>query len=594
MKLIHKFSLLLLLVGFALACNREWIDPITPVDPGPDQGSPVVHISYPLDGTVVKVLEPVTSVNIKFEASDDIELAEVVVEFDGSKIATFTDFIDYRRFVGEYLYDQVSDGTHTVTVSGKDLEGKVGSASVTFSKEPAYTPLYDGESLYMPFDGDFIDLVSISQPTVIGNPGFAGESVYGLDAYKGAADAYLSFPSAGLEGNEFSAVFWMKINATPDRAGILVIGPPDAANPGAENLRTSGFRFFRENVGGKQRFKLNAGDGATDYWFDGGTNADVDATVDEWHHFAFTISGTECVVYIDGQVVSQGAFPGISWDNCDVLSIMSGAPHFTGWDHWSDQSKMDELRLFKRALSQGEIQNIIATESGGSGYTPKYDGEVFYAGFDGGAFREMVTGDLMTVVGSPGFAGQGKVGGNAYAGAADSYLTFPIAGLTGDEFSAVFWMKINPTPDRAGILVIGPPDLANPGAENLRTSGFRFFREASGALQRFKLNAGDGTADSWFDGGANADVDPTTDVWHHFAYTISGTECVVYIDGEVVSQGAFSGISWADCDVLSIMSGAPHFTGWNHWSDLSYMDELRLFNKALTQQDIQGIIADEN
>lgn len=440
MKLINKFVLFFLLAGLTLTCERTGIDPISSVDPGPDQGNPVVEISFPLEGSVIQVLEAVTTVDIKFEATDDIELSEVKIDFDGNQIASFSDFLDYRRYVGNYSYDQVTDGTHTITVTASDISGKTSSASVTFTKEPAYVPLYAGEVLYMPFDGDFIDLVNIRQPTVNGSPGFAGESVVGLDSYQGAADAYLSYPTAGLLGDEFSAVFWMKVNATPDRAGVLVIGPPDEAMPNTPNNRTSGFRFFRENAGGEQRFKLNVGNGSSDAWFDGGDNADVIPDTDDWHHFAFTISTTQATVYIDGNIVSQGAVNGgVDWTGCDILSIMSGVPRFTQWNHLSDRSLMDELRIFNRALSQGEVQGIIDTESGGGGgYTPKYDGETFYLGFDGGSFEEMVSGQMMTVVGTPGFAGEGKVGGNACAGATDSYLTFPTAGLVGDEFSAVF------------------------------------------------------------------------------------------------------------------------------------------------------------
>ncbi|GJM31578.1 MAG: hypothetical protein DHS20C18_05790 [Saprospiraceae bacterium] len=594
MKLINKLFLFLFLVGMTFSC-RDGIDPISAVDAGPDQGNPEVVISFPVEGSVIQVLEPVTSVNIKFEATDDIELAEVIIDFDGAQIAKFTEFLDYRRYKDEYTYDQVGDGMHIITITATDKNGKTGLASVSFTKEPAYTPLYAGEVLYMPFDGDYIDLVNIRQPTVIGSPGFAGESVVGLDAYRGAGDAYLTVPTDGMVANkELSAVFWMKVNATPDRAGVLVIGPPDSANPDAANNRVSGFRFFRESAGDKQRFKLNVGNGAADSWFDGGEAADVAPDTDEWHHFAFTISEDYVAVYIDGEIVKDGAFDGIDWTNCDVLSIMSGAPRFTGWSHLSDQSYMDELRIFDRELSQSDIQGIINTENGGgSGYTPKYDGETFYLGFDNGDYTEMVSGNVMTVVGTPGFAGESKVGADAYAGAADSYLSFPTTGLLGDEFSAVFWLNINATPDRAGILVVGPPDLDNPGAENVRTSGFRFFRESVGDLQRFKLNAGNGAADSWFDGGENADVQGDTGDWNHFAFTISGGECVVYINGQVVSQGAFDGINWTDCDMISIMSGAPRFTGWGHMSDLSYMDELRLFNKALTQEEVNTIITDE-
>jgi hypothetical protein len=406
----------------------------------------------------------------------------------------------------------------------------------------------------------------------------------GLKSYAGAAGSYLTFPAERFQNQEFTAVFWMKVNPSPDRAGILVMGPPDPDNPDSPNNRTSGFRFFREDAGGEQRFKLNAGNGTADSWFDGGDAADVDPSVEKWRHFAFTISNSEAVVYIDGEVVKQGAFDGIDWAGCDILSIMSGAPRWTGWDHWSDESLMDELRIFDRALSQEEIQNIITDESDQEFL---YSGMTFYMPFEN-SYVDAVSQTEATVVGSPGF--EDGIVGSAYAGDVDSYLTFPADNLTTDQFSASFWMKVNPDPDRAGILVMGPPDEENPDAQNNRNNGFRFFREAAGEEQRFKLNVGTGDGETWFDGGDAADVDPATNEWRHFAFTISDAEAVVYIDGEVVKQDEFAGIDWTGVDILSIMSGAPRFTGWDHLSDLSLMDELRLFNKALTQEEVQGIM----
>jgi hypothetical protein len=139
---------------------------------------------------------------------------------------------------------------------------------------------------------------------------------------------------------------------------------------------------------------------------------------------------------------------------------------------------------------------------------------------------------------------------------------------------------------------MGPEDVDNagyPDVQNKRTNGFRFFREGDATRQVFKLNVGNGEGESWFDGGDAAALDPTATDWVHLAFTISGTECVVYFDGEVVSQGDFTGVDWTGCDILSIGSGAPRFTEWGHGFDLSFIDELRLYNKALTQQEIQDI-----
>ena len=347
------------IIVFMMGCD-EGIDPITYVAPGPDEAAPVVNITFPNEGTLIRVKEDVTPLDIKFTVTDDIEIQNISLNLDGSEIATFSDFKDYRRALGEYEYEELGNGTHTLTITATDLSDKSTAQSVNFEKVEPYRPVYDGEIFYMPFNGDYMELVSATMPAVVGTPGFVAGQVQ--SAYKGAADAYLTFPTAGLLGAEFSATFWVNVNASPDRAGILVIGPPDPNNPDAMNNRTSGFRFFREGSATNQTFKLNVGNGTADSWFDGGAAASLDPATAGWVHMAFTISASEVVVYFNGQPVSQGAFSGVSWAETDMLSIASGVPRFTEWGHLSDQSQIDELRLYNKALTQEEIQAIMQAD----------------------------------------------------------------------------------------------------------------------------------------------------------------------------------------------------------------------------------------
>ncbi len=573
--MIKYFLIGIISVAFFASCNVG-IDPISPVDPGADESAPQITVNFPPEGYELQTNEAIASITIDFEVRDDIEIGTVSLKVDGAEISSYSEFIDYRVFLEKYDYDNVTTGNHVLTVEATDLDGKSSTVSVNFVKAPPYVPEYEGEIFYMPFNNEFREMNSLTLASSFGTPGF-GDGIQGGTAYVGATDSYLTFPSSILDGAAaVSATFWMKIDDSMDRAGILTVAPPADDN----NDRTKGFRFFREasNGGATQRFKLNAGDGTADSWFDGAEAADVTPNTGEWVHFAFTISDTEGVVYINGEVVKQGAFEGIDWTDCNVISIMSGAPNWTGWSHLSDGSSMDELRLFNTALTQEEIQTIMLKEK-----------STLYMGFDGN-YKDAITATKATVVGSPVFDyGRGVVR-DAYKGAADTYLTFSTENvdIQNDEFSASFWLNINDATDRAGILVMGPEDTANPDAQNDRTSGFRFFREASndGATQRFKLNVGDGSADTWFDGGEAADADPSTGEWVHFAFTIGATEARVYIDGVEVKQGTFNGIDWTGCDILSIMSGAPRFTGWGHSSDLSMMDELYLFKKALTAEEV--------
>jgi hypothetical protein len=579
MKVIYNklFILALALLVFN-ACDQEYIDDISKVEPGPDESDPRITINFPPDGYELQTNAELASIEFDFEVTDDIEIGSVTLEVDDNEIVTFSEFKDYRVFPGKYTFDGVTTGSHVFAVTATDLEGRSSTVSVTFRKAPPYVPEYEGEIFYMPFNNEFREMISLDLATVQGNPGF-DEGIQGGTAYAGATDAYLTFPASLLQGaTEVSVSMWMKVDASADRAGILVVAPPADNN----NDRTKGFRFFREAAGDMQRFKLNVGTGDSDAWFDGGEAADVTPNTGEWMHFAFSISETEAAVYINGEVVTQGPFDGIDWTDCDVISIMSGEPHWTEWGHLSDPSLLDELRIFNKALTQEEIQTLMLKEQ-----------STFYMDFNGD-YQDAISGTDATVVGNPSFEYGAGVSGDAYKGAENTYLTFSADDINvqSDAFGASFWLNINDVPDRAGILVMGPEDTENPDAQNDRTKGFRFFREAAGDMQRFKLNVGTGDSDSWFDGGEAADVAPNTGEWVHFAFAIDNTEASVFINGVEVKQDAFDGINWTGCDLLSIMSGAPRFTEWGHLSDQSLMDELYFFDKALSAEEVTLLMND--
>ena len=573
MKIFKHISTALLFLVVAYSCNKG-IDPLTRIEPGADASAPVVTIKYPTEGVKIEVPELLATINIQFEVTDDIELKSISVLMDGTELTSYSTFKDYRRAVKEYSYNKVSTGLHTLTIKATDLQGKVTNGVVKFEKKPPYVAVFPGEIFYMPFDGDYVEKLSFKAATVVGTPGFAGKALKGLNAYAGATDSYLTFPVASLKNSEFTAAFWYKLNASPDRSGIISISP-------SGEDRTKGLRFFREGSATSQRFKLNVGVGSGEVWNDGGV---INAPANDWVHLAFTVSQSSCTVYINGIATTTVPAGTIDWTGCDLMSIASGQPNFAYWDHKADNSYYDEMRIFNKALTSTEIQNIIQYDSP---YVAKYSGEVFYMPFEGN-FKELNSNTAAAKVGSPTFADGKK--GKAYAGAAGSYLTFPTTNLVKtSEVSAVFWMKVNANPDRAGILTIGPEDKANsgyPAVQNLRTNGFRFFREGSATSQQFKVNVGTGTGESWNDGGL---VDPTTGTWVHLAFTVSGAKSTIYINGEVARESALTAINWSGCDILSIMSGAPRFTEWSHMSDLSLMDELRIFNKALTQAEIKTI-----
>lgn len=227
-----------------------------------------------------------------------------------------------------------------------------------------YEPIYDGETFYMPFNNSYVEMVSGMEAAVVGSPSYSEESVKGSHAYQGAQNSYLTFPTTDLLANEFSALFWYKSEGNPGWAGIMTVGPPDEDHPDypeVQNDRTSGFRFFREGAPSNSVFKLDIGFGEYDVFYPNDTEALLDLTKDEWVHIAFTISETEVTVYFNGEPVIQSEMDStIDWTNCDIISIGSGQPRFTEWQHFADHSLYDEVRLFNVALSGDDIKEIMA------------------------------------------------------------------------------------------------------------------------------------------------------------------------------------------------------------------------------------------
>jgi hypothetical protein len=360
MKILYNISTLALLLCIVVGCQKG-IDPISKVEPGPDQTAPVVKINYPTAVTVIRDDAPKVKIKIQCEASDDIELASIVLQLDGTQIATFSSFIDYRRAVVENIYDGVTDGKHTLTVTATDLSGKTGTQSVQFQKTTPYHPIYDGEVFYMPFDGDFVEQVNNKPPdSLIGTPGFVDGKIG--KAYVGFPNSYVGFKTAsipGIPGTQFSVAFWYNLNAVPDRAGILEICRPYTVFN--DSTRFKGFRLFREANGTKQNISINFGLGKAEVW--SLSPFTTIAQTGNWIHIAVSFSATTATIYINNQVVKILAIANpINWTDCKYLSIMSGRPYFTYWNHLSDLSKMDELRIFNKALTAEEVALLYAAK----------------------------------------------------------------------------------------------------------------------------------------------------------------------------------------------------------------------------------------
>ncbi len=341
--------LLLLLVGFS--CNKG-IDPITEVKPKPDAAEPSLQILFPLDGKIVRSDQEVSTLIIKLVAEDDVELKSVVIQLDGAEIASYTTFKDYRRAMIECPYTNLTDGEHSLHVSVSDLAGSTVEKTIHFKKVtmPVYIPMA-GETLYLSFEENLLDGITGESMNQNGSPSYVEGKVG--SAYAGATDAYITTASALVAKPEFSLAFWYQPNQVPDRAGIVAISPTG-------DDRKVGFRLFREGNDVNQNLGLNIGISTDEVWVNPFYTF---APANQWMHIAITISLSEIKIYVDGQIVKEVEIENpIDWAGCPGLTIASGAPNFTYWEHFSDLSLYDEMHFFSRPITAAEVQSLMGSK----------------------------------------------------------------------------------------------------------------------------------------------------------------------------------------------------------------------------------------
>ncbi|TCC91080.1 MBG domain-containing protein [Pedobacter hiemivivus] len=94
-----------------------------------------------------------------------------------------------------------------------------------------------------------------------------------------------------------------------------------------------------------------------------------------------------------------------------------------------------------------------------------------------------------------------------------------------------------------------------------------------------------GSSGGWLSNAADATFDYSTGRWMHIAYTVSPTGYQIYINGELAGNGAFSG--------TPLLMDANHILQLgNNGTENTYfkgdLDEVRIYNKAMTQANIQA------
>ncbi|MCC5874763.1 MAG: LamG domain-containing protein [Candidatus Sumerlaeia bacterium] len=215
---------------------------------------------------------------------------------------------------------------------------------------------------YWPFDGTTSETISARDGAATPPLTFASgrpDRVEGALNFNGISD-YVTLPNFDYSGDheEFTIMLWFESSSSGEPFQYLVSqGPMGITTGGTDMVNLPHSFHIYLNDGGNFRMRFTTGDGT--HWLYNGSNDLLDG---QWHHVALTYSFEDgAAVYLDGNL--EAAFPDVSGGSFKPEGpIFVGARSDLGAGRFfgrpsGDDGRINDIRLFNRALSQSEIES---------------------------------------------------------------------------------------------------------------------------------------------------------------------------------------------------------------------------------------------
>ena len=326
------------------------------------------------------------------------------------------------------------------------------------------------------------------------------------------------------------------------------------------------------SLGDHVGFRLDHNNGTKGFYYDGtnwqSTNTGGFYAGTGWHHFVYVIDSTNDIqkVYVDGvQEGSSTYTQSISYAGLGQ-NIFIGK-HGNGIDTYDFTGLIDDVCIYNRALSDPEVQDL---------YSSAYQmGHWKFDEGSGTAAKDAADGNDGTIKGALWALGQS--GGALSFDGIDDYVEIP--GLLGKSRNITIsvWANLSVS-DTSGAEVVSLGDYAGirlDGAGNKGVMGFYYDGTTWHATTTGTFYAGAG--------------------WHHFVYVIDtgNNSQSVYIDGVVMGTTAHTQ------SPLYVGLGSNTFIG-KHGNGIStydfngLIDEVRVYNRALSNQEVQNLYNNGN
>lgn len=445
--------------------------------------------------------------------------------------------------------------------------------------------------------------------TLVNSPIWTNGTIGSALKFDGSDD-YVDLDSSvsGIEGlNEGSIIGWFRhVNTdATDGAVIYSISESSAANNflairiGDSTASYSDESFsYRLTRGGSDILWMIVRNGHTAYK-DG-----------NWHHFAVATGGGSNRIYIDGQEQSvtfiNGSSSTAEFSNITSQNAMRIGSHiFSGTNNIFFNGEIDQLTIYNTALEKTQIiydynrglpiahfrfdecQGDTLNDASGNSYTASWYGPT--------SGSQTISGTCLTAGTSWGNGANGKFNASLNFDGTNDYAYVPggLPELRGaSQFSVSFWIKPTTLATQDGVIGQWVADGSS------STSNVFSIRTTNSDADEFFIFIGNG-GDPGTHYDTTSGLNLTTGEWQHITLIYDGTQAsnddrlVIYKNNQLISTSTTGTINTTTNTgtATDFNMAATLYSGVQNFFD-GQMDDVRVYNYVLSQDQIQRIIND--
>jgi len=430
-------------------------------------------------------------------------------------------------------------------------------------------------------DNNTQDIMGTHHGTLAGGttyaPGLVGQafSFNGQSGYIATEDSTIWDLGTG----DFTIQGWINTN-TP--SSIMRLVSAGSHTDGANNLWTFGYGSAVAWGGPSLNFAYYHGSGYVDL-----SSAPITINAGSWHHIAVVRAGASLLFYFDGNPSGAADVGSVSLGGGST-GVIIGARYLNNAQDIIEYAEglVDEIGLFRRALSPSEVASIFNAGSAGvcRPCAPIPAGALSLWKAEDNANDSIGTNNG-TLQNGLTFA-PGKVGRAFSLDGVNDYVSFGnILDMGANNFSVSVWINAAEFRDDlgAGTKVINK-GLTSSGTPSNSGYGIRLVNEGGINKARFMLLQGDtvGKADA---------VNLQANQWYHLVGVREGTAIRIYLNGIVANATTSTGVLDTSTNVHFAVGALYRQPTDNAITEYfkGLIDEPAMYDRALTESEVVAL-----